>query len=59
MRSNEVHYLDHPVIGVVVKVRPLSEDNLPLERDHDAAAARRERHGLALDYLEIAPREEP
>ena len=58
MRSNEVHYLDHPVIGVVVKVRPLSEDNLPLERDHDAAA-RRERHGLALDYLEIAPREEP
>ena len=59
MRSNEVHYLDHPVIGVVVKVRPLSEDNLPLERDHDAAAAQRERHGLALDYLEIAPREEP
>ena len=59
MRSNEVHYLDHPVIGVVVKVRPLSEDNLPLERDQDAAAARRERHGLALDYLEIAPREEP
>ena len=59
MRSNEVHYLDHPVIGVVVKVRPLSEDNLPLEQDHDAAAARRERHGLALDYLEIAPREEP
>ena len=59
MRSNEVHYLDHPVIGVVVKVRPLSEDNLPLERDHAAAAARRERHGLALDYLEIAPREEP
>ena len=59
MRSNEVHYLDHPVIGVVVKVRPLSEDNLPLERDHDAAVARRERHGLALNYLEIAPREEP
>lgn len=59
MRSNEVHYLDHPVIGVVVKVRPLSEDNLPLERDHDAAAARRKRHGLALNYLEIAPREEP
>ena len=58
MRSNEVHYLDHPVIGVVVKVRPLSEDNLPLERDHDAAA-RRKRHGLALNYLEIAPREEP
>ena len=59
MRSNEVHYLDHPVIGVVVKVRPLSEDNLPLERDQDAAAARRKRHGLALNYLEIAPREEP
>lgn len=59
MRSNEVHYLDHPVIGVVVKVRPLSEDNLPLERDHDAAAARRKRHGLPLNYLEIAPREEP
>ena len=59
MRSNEVHYLDHPVIGVVVKVRPVSEDLLPLERDHDAAAARRERHGLALNYLEIAPREEP
>lgn len=59
MRSNEVHYLDHPVIGVVVKVRPLSEDNLPLEWDHDAAVTRRKRHGLALNYLEIAPREEP
>ena len=58
MRSNEVHYLDHPVIGVVVKVRPVSEDLLPLERDQDAAA-RRERHGLPLDYLEIAPRDEP
>lgn len=58
MRSNEVHYLDHPVIGVVVKVRPVSEDLLPLERDQDAAAWR-ERHGLPLDYLEIAPGDEP
>ena len=58
MRSNEVHYLDHPVIGVVVKVRPVSADILPLERDRDAAA-RRERHGLPLNYLEIAPGEEP
>ena len=53
MRSNEVHYLDHPVIGVVVKVRPASEEHLPLERDQEAATAQRERHGLPLDYLEI------
>ncbi len=30
MRSNEVHYLDHPLIGVVIKLTPLSEEDLPL-----------------------------
>ena len=30
MRSNEVHYLDHPLIGVVIKLTPLSGEDLPL-----------------------------
>ncbi len=25
MRSNEIHYLDHPMLGVVIKTRPVSE----------------------------------
>jgi Peptidoglycan-binding protein, CsiV len=28
MRSNEVHYLDHPMLGAVIKFTPLDEDQL-------------------------------
>jgi len=28
MRSNEVHYIDHPMLGVVVKLLPLTADEL-------------------------------
>ena len=28
MRSEEVHYLDHPMLGVVVKLTPVSEEEL-------------------------------
>lgn len=30
MRSNEVHYIDHPLLGVVIKLTPLDEDQLQL-----------------------------
>ena len=30
MRSNEVHYLDHPLMGVVIKLRPLVAEDLAL-----------------------------
>lgn len=49
MRSGEIHYLDHPVIGVIVKITPMSEDALPLRspelRDF------RERHALPVEVL--------
>ncbi|MFT6286234.1 MAG: hypothetical protein ACJA09_000978 [Alcanivorax sp.] len=28
MRSNEVHYIDHPMMGVVIKITPLSAEEL-------------------------------
>lgn len=28
MRSNEVHYIDHPLLGIVIKLTPLTEDDL-------------------------------
>ena len=28
MRSNEVHYIDHPMLGVVIKITPLSAEEL-------------------------------
>ena len=28
MRSNEVHYLDHPLFGLVIKLTPLTEEDL-------------------------------
>jgi hypothetical protein len=30
MRSEEVHYLDHPLLGVVVKLTPLEPERLDL-----------------------------
>jgi hypothetical protein len=28
MRSTEVHYIDHPMLGVVALITPLSDDDL-------------------------------
>lgn len=53
MRSNEIHYIDHPIIGVVVKITPASDELLPFETDEEAAIAFRERHQLPLDYLTV------
>ena len=54
MRSGEIHYLDHPIIGVIVQIVPVSEEALPLrpaaEREY------RERHGLPVEV--ISPRGE-
>ena len=36
MRSNEVHYIDHPLMGLVIKITPLSAEDL-LQADYDAA----------------------
>lgn len=36
MRSNEVHYIDHPLLGLVVKITPLSAEDLQ-QADYDAA----------------------
>ncbi|QIB67349.1 CsiV family protein [Kineobactrum salinum] len=36
MRSNEVHYIDHPLLGIVVKLTPLDEDELATA-DYDRA----------------------
>lgn len=56
MRSGEIHYLDHPVIGVIVRIVPASEESVPFVRDRDAASAFRGRHGL-MDptILELEP----
>ena len=38
MRSNELHYLDHPLLGVVVKLTPLDEEQLATLAAAEAAA---------------------
>jgi hypothetical protein len=47
MRSSETHYLDHPVIGVILRIVPASETQMPLlpatEREF------RDRHGLPVE----------
>jgi hypothetical protein len=47
MRSNEVHYLDHPMLGVVVKLTPLSEEELEVIAAADLAAAELANAGAA------------
>lgn len=45
MRSTEVHYIDHPLFGLVIKVTPLSEEELQvlaLEEQQDAGAMAQE-----------------
>ncbi|EED33075.1 conserved hypothetical protein [gamma proteobacterium NOR5-3] len=51
MRSGEIHYLDHPVIGVIVKVTPMSDDALPLLEPGKREF--RERHGLAIEFAPV------
>lgn len=36
MRSNEVHYIDHPLFGVVVKLTPLDEEQLQILAEQEA-----------------------
>lgn len=54
MRSNEIHYLDHPVIGVIVKVTPMSDEALPLVAPERRAF--RERHALPIDMVSVTPK---
>ena len=49
MRSGETHYLDHPVLGVIVRLRPAGDELLPFAGDEELEF--RERHGLPVDYL--------
>ncbi|MEM9759230.1 MAG: CsiV family protein [Pseudomonadota bacterium] len=51
MRSQETHYLDHPVIGVIVRVTPASEDLQPVADEEDLEF--RERHGLPVTRVEV------
>jgi hypothetical protein len=37
MRSKEVHYLDHPLLGVVIKLMPLDEEQLQELADAERA----------------------
>jgi len=39
MRSNEVHYLDHPMLGVVIKFTPVAQDELQALAEADLAKA--------------------
>ncbi|MDP5070073.1 MAG: peptidoglycan binding protein CsiV, partial [Congregibacter sp.] len=49
MRSGEIHYLDHPVVGVIVRITPMSDTDLPLLAPQERAF--RERHSLPVDVL--------
>ena len=36
MRSTEVHYLDHPLFGLVIKLTPLTEEDLEILAEAEA-----------------------
>ncbi|GAB5414063.1 MAG: hypothetical protein Cons2KO_16660 [Congregibacter sp.] len=46
MRSGEIHYIDHPVIGILVRISTVSEDSKPVAPAGERAF--RERHALPL-----------
>ncbi|MFK7830393.1 MAG: CsiV family protein [Congregibacter sp.] len=46
MRSGEIHYLDHPAIGVIVRITPVGEEDSPLISDKLSARAFRARHNV-------------
>lgn len=35
MRSNEVHYIDHPMLGLVIKITPLTEEDLQIQTEQE------------------------
>jgi hypothetical protein len=37
MRSTEVHYIDHPALGVVILITPVEEEELILRAEQEAA----------------------
>lgn len=39
MRSNEVHYIDHPLLGVIIKITPLDDEALLTMAEAEAAAS--------------------
>jgi len=53
MRSGETHYLDHPVLGVVIRITRNEGPEPPTRPPGEAAW--RERHSLPLDT--VAPRD--
>ncbi len=61
MRSGEIHYLDHPVIGVVIRVVPAGDEYQPLVPASEEAATleHRERHALPSVYVEASPDSAP
>lgn len=42
MRSNEVHYIDHPLLGLVIKISPLDEEELLQRAAAETAASQSE-----------------
>ena len=38
MRSTEVHYIDHPKLGVVIKITPLTEEDLEIMASDEVAS---------------------
>jgi hypothetical protein len=57
MRSGEIHYLDHPVIGVIVRVTPASAEDLPLLGSDTVDF--RERHALPAERITLEPPSDP
>ena len=51
MRGGEIHYLDHPVIGIIIRVTPVDEENPPHEALEQAQW--RERHGLPAQRITL------
>lgn len=51
MRSAEIHYLDHPVIGVIVRIMPAVAGRLPLADDTGLEFL--ERHSIPVETLEL------
>jgi len=46
MRSTEVHYIDHPMLGLVIKISPLSEEELQLRATAELALTQAEAEEL-------------
>jgi len=53
MRSGEIHYLDHPALGVILRLSPAGEERLPIAEEADLAFG--ERHGFSLETIDAPP----